>query len=210
VDILVSKLHELGDNGTPVEMLQLYNFATFDTMAELCFGHPLDLLENNEFSPWVAAIFGSIKMMPYTTMIGYYTILKEFFNRFEPKSIRKLRVEHCKHAEDRVNQRLHEGSDQPDIWNLVMVADGSEKGLTLKEMHSNAELFMIAGSETTGKSWSQPSKVSQLTDHDLQQHYSRVCIFSYSPTLTRCSDSSRRLGPLQRLSRTFISTPLPT
>lgn len=149
VDILVSKLHELGGNGTPVEMMQLYNFATFDTMAELCFGHPLDLLENNEFSPWVAAIFGSIKMMPYTTMIGYYSILKEFFNRFEPKSIRKLRVEHCKHAEDRVNQRLHEGSDQPDIWNLVMVADGSEKGLTLKEMHSNAELFMIAGSETT-------------------------------------------------------------
>ncbi|KAI0146500.1 cytochrome P450 [Pestalotiopsis sp. NC0098] len=149
VDLLISKLHELIDDGSPVEMMQLYNFTTFDIMAELCFGYPLGLLAKNEFSPWVSAIFGSIKMMPISSLIAYYPITREFFARFEPKSIRQMRVEHCKHAEDRVNHRLQEGSDKPDIWNLVMKADGSEKGLTLREMHSNAELFMIAGSETT-------------------------------------------------------------
>lgn len=151
VDLLISKLHELIDDGSPVEMMRLYNFTTFDIMAELCFGYPLGLLAKNEFSPWVSAIFGSIKMMPISSLIAYYPITREFFARFEPKSIRQMRVEHCKHAEDRVNQRLQEGSDKPDIWNLVMKADGSEKGLTLREMHSNAELFMIAGSETTGE-----------------------------------------------------------
>lgn len=40
--------------------------------------------------------------------------------------------------------------DQPDIWNLVMSAKDSDNAPLLEEMHSNAELFMLAGSETTG------------------------------------------------------------
>lgn len=42
-------------------------------------------------------------------------------------------------------------TDKPDLWNLVKAEDGSEK-LSLGEMYSNANIFMIAGSETTGTS----------------------------------------------------------
>lgn len=120
-------------------------------MAELCFGHPLGLLEKNEFSPWVGSIFESLKMLPYASMISYYPILNALFTRFEPKAITQQRVTHCQHSEDRVNHRLREGSNQPDIWNLVEEAQELEKGLSIEEMHSNAELFMLAGSETTGR-----------------------------------------------------------
>jgi cytochrome P450 len=121
-------------------------------MADLCFGHPLGLLIKNEFSPWVNSIFESLKMLPFVQMINYYRPLKAIFERFEPKSITEQRIAHCKHSEERVNHRLQEGSDQPDIWNLVMAAQESGEGLSLEEMHSNAEIFMLAGSETTG--WS--------------------------------------------------------
>lgn len=40
--------------------------------------------------------------------------------------------------------------DQPDIWNLVLSAIQDDE-LTLNEMYSNADLFMVAGSETSGK-----------------------------------------------------------
>lgn len=40
--------------------------------------------------------------------------------------------------------------DQPDIWNLVLSAEDG-KNLTLNEMHSNADLFMLAGTDTTGE-----------------------------------------------------------
>lgn len=136
-------------------MSGLYNFATFDTMAELCFGHPLGLLAKNEFSPWVRSIFESLKMLPFASMIAYYPILNALFQRFEPKSVTEQRVTHCRHSEERVNQRLHEGSAQSDIWNLVMTAEDYGRGLSLEEMHSNAELFMLAGSETTGKNLSR-------------------------------------------------------
>ncbi|KAI1857789.1 uncharacterized protein JN550_013052 [Neoarthrinium moseri] len=147
VDILVSKLHKLSAHH--VEMTRLYNFATFDTMADLCFGHPLGLLEKNQFSPWVNSIFESLQTLPFLAMISYYPIFNAIFTRFQPKSVTRQRIAHCKHAEERVNQRLRQGSNQPDIWNLVMEANNSGKGLSLSEMHSNAEIFMLAGSETT-------------------------------------------------------------
>lgn len=50
-DILVRKIGELGQDQKPVELTKLLNFATFDIMADLCFGSPLGLLEKNEFSP---------------------------------------------------------------------------------------------------------------------------------------------------------------
>lgn len=145
------KISEIGKDGKePVEMMQLLNFTTFDVMAELCFGQPLGLLAKNEFSPWVKSIFESLKMLPIVSIINYYPILNAIFTKFEPKSVTEQRVTHCRHSEERVNQRLESGSTQPDVWNLVLAAkEGKE--LTIKEMHSNAELFMLAGSETTGK-----------------------------------------------------------
>ena len=55
-----------------------------------------------------------------------------------------------KHSADRVDERLKKGSDQPDVLNLVMSANEGE-GLSVEEMHSNAELILLAGSETTGQ-----------------------------------------------------------
>ncbi|KAF5679249.1 cytochrome P-450 monooxygenase [Fusarium heterosporum] len=148
-DLLMYKISEVGDDGAkPIEMTQLLNFATFDVMAELCFGHNLNLLAQNEYSPWVKSIFESLKMLPIASIINYYPILNALFTRFEPKSVTQQRVTHCKHSEERVNLRLKNGSDQPDVWNLVMAAKEG-RGLTVREMHSNAELLMLAGSETT-------------------------------------------------------------
>ncbi|POS72772.1 hypothetical protein DHEL01_v208832 [Diaporthe helianthi] len=148
-DLLAYKISEVGEDGDkPVEMTQLLNFATFDVMAELCFGQPLGLLAKNEYSQWVKSIFESLKMLPIASIINYYPILNAIFTRFEPKSVTEQRVTHCRHSEERVNRRLQDGSNQPDVWNLVLSAkEGKE--LTLEEMHSNAELFMLAGSETT-------------------------------------------------------------
>ncbi|KAI1335065.1 cytochrome P450 [Xylariaceae sp. FL0016] len=148
-DLLVSKLLELGVNGKPVEMTRLFNFTTFDVMAELCFGHSLELLTRNEFSPWVASIFHSLEVLPIVSFISYYPLLDKLLTRFEPRSITAQREAHCKHSADRVNQRLKEGSDRPDIFNLALQAQDTEQKLSVEEMHSNAEIFMFAGSETT-------------------------------------------------------------
>ena len=52
-DMLVSKLGEAIDKRTdePVDMLQMWNFTTFDIMADLTFAEPLHMLEGGECVP---------------------------------------------------------------------------------------------------------------------------------------------------------------
>lgn len=152
VELLRSKLHQAAEHGDPVEMTRMYNFTSLDTMAQLCFGHTLGMLQRSEPSPWVQSVFDSLRMLPVATMIAYYPVLSSLFARFEPKSITAQRKVHCQFSADRVDQRLQEGSDKPDIWNLVLSAqEASDDVLSSKEMRSNAELFMLAGSKTNGK-----------------------------------------------------------
>jgi len=153
----MSKLHELGADETPIEITRLLNFTTFDVMAELCFGHSLDLLVNNKLDPWVSSIFENLKAVPVLQFIQYYPIINIPFWRFQPKSILEQRKKHCGFSADRVNERLRLGSDKPDIWNLALSAAEQGNGLSLKEMHSNAEIFMLAGTETTGNSYKELS-----------------------------------------------------
>lgn len=89
-------------------------------------------------------------MLPFAAMINYYPVFNALFTRFEPKAVTEQRITHCRHSEERVDKRLAVGSTQPDIWNLVLEEQEKGNGLTLKEMHSNSEIFMLAGSETTG------------------------------------------------------------
>ena len=36
-----------------VNMVSMYNFATFDIMGDLTFGEPLHMLDNADYDPWV-------------------------------------------------------------------------------------------------------------------------------------------------------------
>jgi cytochrome P450 len=155
-DLLKYKVSEVGQGGQkPIDIGALLNFTTFDVMAELVFGQNLGMLAKTEYSPWVASIVGSLKMLPLVAMINYYPLLRDIiFERFQPKFIAEQREAHCAFSAELVNKRLKAGSDKPDVWNLVLDEKnkGPDKGLTLEEMHSNAEVFMLAGSETAGKS----------------------------------------------------------
>lgn len=104
-------------------------------------------------------------MLPFAAMINYYPVLNALFTRFEPKAVTEQRITHCRHSEERVDKRLAVGSTQPDIWNLVLEEQEKGNGLTLKEMHSNSEIFMLAGSETTGMYLNCPNRPLQHEVH---------------------------------------------
>lgn len=181
-DLLMFKISEVGEDGRkPVDIGALLNFTTFDVMAELTFGHNLNMLAKTEYSPWVSSIVGSLKMLPVVAFVNYYPLLRNtLFGRFQPKWIEEQRKKHCEFAEELVNKRIEVGSEKPDVWNLVMKDEG--KGLTLEEMHSNAELFMLAGSETTGKFQLNDKRLSgNLTDLALDSSHSAERRYILSP-----------------------------
>lgn len=130
----------------------MLNFITFDIMGDLAFGQPLGLLENVQFSPWVTSVFESVKILIVVQIVEFYPVLRWLFDHLEPRVITNMKLTHWNHTVERVNQRLEQGPKHPDIWSLVMERAGKDdEKLTVGEMHTNAELFIMAGSETTGK-----------------------------------------------------------
>ncbi|KAI0538233.1 cytochrome P450 [Xylaria digitata] len=151
-----------------VNMTELYDFTTFDIMAEFTFGEPLGMLESNQYSDWVAMVFSAVKILPTMQIIEFYSLSRNLFRLVEPKFVKKMRLDHFNHTVTRVDKRLREGSDQPDLWNLVE----ESRALSSGEIYANAELFMAAGTETTsslltGLTYyliSCPDKMKILTD----------------------------------------------
>ncbi|GAW22813.1 hypothetical protein ANO14919_123560 [Xylariales sp. No.14919] len=128
-----------------INMTELFDFTTFDIMAEFTFGESLGMLESNQYLDWVAMVFSAVKILPTMQMIEFYSLTRNLFRLIELKRIKKMRLDHFNHTVTRVDKHLQEGSDQPDLWNLV-----EESGtLRIGEIYANTELFMAAGTETT-------------------------------------------------------------
>lgn len=151
-------------------MVSYLNFTTFDIMGDLTFGEPLGLLEKSEYIPWVTTIFAALKAGTFLRAMKYFPILAAFGEKLVPRSLIKLRDQHFAYSAERVTKRIEQKElDRPDIWHLVLKQE-DEKALTLKEMHSNASLFMGAGTETTATELSgtiyyllkNPTKMARL------------------------------------------------
>lgn len=137
--------------GVPIDILELLNFTTFDIMGDLTLSQPLGLLASRAYTPWVSAVFASLRVIPLAQLIQHYPLLNALFRLVEPKAVKEMKYRHFRHSADRVDARLaREGEDLNDIWSLILRSEGSDDALSLEEMYTHADVFMLAGSETTG------------------------------------------------------------
>ncbi|KAF4311657.1 putative sterigmatocystin biosynthesis P450 monooxygenase stcF [Botryosphaeria dothidea] len=133
-----------------VNMADLFNFLTFDVMADLAFGAPLGLLDAGVYSPWVRNVFAVFRLLCLRVVLLQYLPLvsRMLTPLLASKAVVEKRKAHMGYASGLVDKRLDRSEDlgRPDIWTLV-----EKKGdaLTRAEMHANAALFMAAGTETT-------------------------------------------------------------
>lgn len=135
------------------------------------------MLEGGEYSPWVQTIFKSIKVGTFFRVIRWTSESGTWFIDnfiFKTKTARQKQFEHQKYTDDRIDRRLKREPEHPDLWTKILEKgqDASEGGLSIGEHHSNASLFMIAGTETTATALSgttyhllrNPSTMKKLTD----------------------------------------------
>jgi cytochrome P450 len=106
-----------------------------------------------------------------------------------------------------VTKRLETKVERPDIWGIVLKQQEQGRGISLKEMHSNAALFMGAGTETTATELSgllyyllkNPSKMANLIQEVRGSFHNgdeitmdRIAQFEY---LHACLEEGLRLYP---------------
>lgn len=145
IDKLVEKLREgcRKDEG-PQDMVQLFNFTTFDLMGDLSFGESLGMLDDSSYHPWVSALVAGFRFGVYLHIIRRLPALESLLLKyFIPQSLKDRMALHHEFSVQRVNRRLERQDARPDIWGLVLEKEAAD-GLSREEMYSNANLFMIA------------------------------------------------------------------
>ncbi|KAF2087562.1 cytochrome P450 [Saccharata proteae CBS 121410] len=153
-DLLITRLQEVSSTtGSPINIVAWLNYCTFDIMADLTYSEPLHQLSSSSYSPWVAAIFNSIKAgTTINVMNTYLPLFSSITRQFIPAYLIENREMHGQNSLDRITKRLdpetvpHEG----DIMSFVLKHNNNkDKAMTLPEMQANSSLLMVAGTETT-------------------------------------------------------------
>lgn len=149
---LKKKLAERANGSDQVDLLKYYNYTTFDIMGDLTFHEGFNMLEDSEYTPWVKTIFGSVRTATFMLALQAYSsvtrALVNGFARYNPIVLQKQQ-ENWKYCTDRVDRRLQQTPQHPDLWSKVLEKSKGPEGLTLGEQYANAFLFMTAGTETT-------------------------------------------------------------
>ncbi|KAF2164203.1 hypothetical protein M409DRAFT_68079 [Zasmidium cellare ATCC 36951] len=213
VDKLIKNMREalIQDRRHKFDMVQMWNFTNFDIMGDLTFGEPLGMLDKSSYHPWVQAMLSSFKFGVYVhsirhlPLIGRVPSLEGLLLRFcIPKKVLGQMALHKNFSEQRVDTRLEKQDARPDMWGLVLEKEG-QNGLTRQEMYSNANLFMIAGTETTATLLSgltyylvtHSTKLQKLTD-EIRSTFSSETEISIErlqalPYLNACLEESLRM-----------------
>ncbi|KAF2787551.1 cytochrome P450 [Melanomma pulvis-pyrius CBS 109.77] len=174
----ISKIRSMADANPDktavVNVVQWYNYVTFDLIGDLGFGEPFGCLDSEGYHPWMAIIFNSLKAATQFATLRFYSPLDTMLQAMMPASVKKMADEHWQLAVDKLDRRLKLEKDRPDLISPVIkrnkeVALG--EGLELGELQATASLIIVAGSETTVTTISgitnnlvrNPDKLAKLT-----------------------------------------------
>ncbi|KAK3079312.1 hypothetical protein LTS18_005173 [Coniosporium uncinatum] len=115
-----------------------------------------DCLENARTDPWIQAVFGNVKSVPFIGSLCRYG-LGRLIQWITPKRLLELRMQNYLRNVDKIERRIQKGTDRGDFWDNVLEKSDFEKGtgMTKQEMISYASILVLGGSETTATSLSE-------------------------------------------------------
>ncbi|OAP64204.1 hypothetical protein AYL99_00176 [Fonsecaea erecta] len=149
-DLLMQRLHQQVDSPTKgvVDIVSWFNFATFDAIADLTYGEPYGCLEKSTYDPIVALTFAAFYAMAFNDAQLRIPWLKHFMGYFVPREVISQRESLMNFNIRKVERRLAMETQRDDF--MTSAADALQKNvLSLAEIQSCAQIFIVAGSETT-------------------------------------------------------------
>ncbi|KAI1112667.1 cytochrome protein [Nemania sp. NC0429] len=151
IDLLVKRLRELSETGKPVNLVRWYNFTTFDLIADLAYGTPLQGLAEGKSNAWLDNIGNIIKLLPIMAFGSMFPLVGTAMKFLAGPQIRNAEKKHyafsSKMAMDRIYRRKQ--PDRGDFMDFMLRSRGEPHEMKDDELASNADLIMLAGSETT-------------------------------------------------------------
>jgi cytochrome P450 len=149
LDLLIQQLKTKADSGEVVNLVQWYNFTTFDIIGDLAFGEPFGCLEAGVYHPWVATIYDGFRLAVINQTIKRLPVAAPILRQFIPKSLVKNQMDHLKLSFEKAQKRLETGDTEREDFMSYILRFNDEKGMTPDEIGENANILILAGSETT-------------------------------------------------------------
>lgn len=147
----VEQLRAHGD-GASVDIVQWFNFLTFDLTGDLAFGESFRCLDGKVLHPWIEMIFSHIKSATLLASIRFYPSMYRLLLWSLPSSVLRKQQEHFQTARDKVQTRMNLGNQRLDfLQNIIKYQHNNDSDrLTEAEVEKTAATMIVAGSETTG------------------------------------------------------------
>jgi cytochrome P450 len=171
IDELMIAIREESAKDKPLNMVEYFNWATFDIIGDMGFGEPFGCLERRQTDPWVSKILSTASFLGWDVALSRlpwpFNVLGQFA---VPKKIREDRITHIDDSKKKIMKRLNSKSDRKDFVSYFTKGDGHS--MTDWQLATNSHTLIFAGSETTASmlaAWmycilSTPSTYEKLRD----------------------------------------------
>ncbi|RDL35462.1 uncharacterized protein BP5553_07393 [Venustampulla echinocandica] len=157
---LVSKLHE--NCAQPVNILQWYNFTTFDVIGDLTFGESFACLETSTLHAWVLDVFEFVAAAFMLGLTQYFWPLTPILMAMVPRNFREAASRHTTMTKEKLDRRLGYTESRPDFVEPALKLLDTPNGVSYQELLETVVALMVGGSESTA------SVLSGLTYHLLR------------------------------------------
>ncbi|KAL8665269.1 MAG: hypothetical protein Q9168_007732, partial [Polycauliona sp. 1 TL-2023] len=153
IDFLVRRLreHASSPSSSTVDMVQWFNFTTFDIVGELVLSSSFGNLDEARYDGWISVIFAQFKLAAIAVVLRFF-LQEDVLRALLPKSALQKRKQHAAAANAKIHKRLavEDEEGRKDIMNYVRRHQGDdEKGMSILEIEATFRTLLVAGSETT-------------------------------------------------------------
>ena len=157
-------------------MVNWFNWVTFDIISDLLFGEPFGSLRDLATHKYIELLLLSVKAFRFYYVLSYFPWVKYLGSLVVDKQLLAARKEYIQFTATQTSKRMAQETQRPDFMTHIMthngkhidgwkhladyetsanpsiygfVGDKPESALSEKEIESNCQLILTAGSETT-------------------------------------------------------------
>ena len=148
-------ISQLWEKATPsgtavVDIVQWFNFTSFDIIGDLSFGESFHCLEDARYHEWVSILFTQFKAATFFISLRFFGLDKAL-KLIIPRSLLEKRKAHAKIANERINRRLNNSNTdaQRNDFMAYVLRYNDEKGMSVPEIEATFRTLVVVGSETT-------------------------------------------------------------
>ncbi|KAL4939387.1 cytochrome P450 [Aspergillus oleicola] len=157
VGLLMQRLSELAASATPTDLVQWYNFTTFDIIGDLAIGQSFNCLRGSKYHEWVHGFWNTIKLGTFVRAMATCTHVAflQLLRLLAPASLKASRRRHLEFVGRNTEERLAQGilRGKPDFISFLLKSNSSLKSgqepLSAGEVEANTNFLLLAGTETT-------------------------------------------------------------